>query len=436
MKHGSLFSGIGGIDLGLERAGLECAWQVEIDPYCNRVLEKHWPEAERVEHVKEGGKRNLPRVHLVAGGFPCQPHSVAGKRRGAEDDHNLWPEFFRVIREIRPRYVLAENVPGIVTTYIDTVLFDLEGEGYTCATFNLPAVAFDAPHRRERIFIVAHKETNSFRSDPDSIGRNRAEVNEQGRPQQRGVELRDEQERQFGSVGRNVAHSHRGRELQPQGSKQDKRRWTGNGGAPVADTQGAGQSNSTLGQGEVQPRGSGAWSGKRAGTWWTIEPDVGRVASGVSASLDGIGVINAHKRCYAKARTAGLPEARRVRTMWLNGEPTAPPSRSERCAVCESPLSGMPYEGSLEGWLLGTGAEEDQDLRDLWGAVFKLQPHDSQDLWEELFERVGAAKRIQAMASRVNRLRGLGNAVVPQVAEWVGKRILEHYMMKQRENPA
>lgn len=155
MRFGSLFAGIGGIDLGLERAGMTCAWQVEIDDYCNKILEKHWPDVPRYKDVKDVG-RNLEPVDLISGGFPCQPHSLAGKRRGAEDDRNLWPEYFRVIKELKPRYVLAENVPGILTTYIDTVLSDLESEAYTCGTFNVPAVAFGAPHRRERIFVIAY----------------------------------------------------------------------------------------------------------------------------------------------------------------------------------------------------------------------------------------------------------------------------------------
>jgi DNA (cytosine-5)-methyltransferase 1 len=155
LRFGSLFAGIGGLDLGLERAGMECVWQVEIDDYCTKILEKHWPDVRRYRDVKEVGS-NLEPVDLIAGGFPCQPHSVAGKRRGAADDRNLWPEYLRVIRETKPRYILAENVPGIITTYLDTVLSDLEGEGYTCATFNIPACGFDAPHRRERIFIVAY----------------------------------------------------------------------------------------------------------------------------------------------------------------------------------------------------------------------------------------------------------------------------------------
>ena len=173
MRFGSLFSGIGGLDLGLERAGMECAWQVEIDDYCTRVLEKHWPGVTKHKDVKHVGKRNLEPVDLIAGGFPCQPHSVAGKRRGAADDRNLWPEYLRIIKELRPRYVLGENVPGIVSTYLDTVLSDLEGEGYTCTTFNIPAVALDAPHRRERIFVVANTKCNrpqGFRQDRETQG--------------------------------------------------------------------------------------------------------------------------------------------------------------------------------------------------------------------------------------------------------------------------
>ncbi len=153
---GSLFAGIGGFDLGLERAGMTCLWQVEIDAFCQRVLKKHWPDVPKFKDVRNVGKRDLAAVDLIAGGFPCQPHSTAGKRRGAADDRNLWPEYRRIIDEIRPRWVLAENVPGIRTTMLDQVLSDLEGLEYTCGTLVIPACAFAAPHRRVRIWIVAH----------------------------------------------------------------------------------------------------------------------------------------------------------------------------------------------------------------------------------------------------------------------------------------
>ena len=156
MKFGSLFAGIGGFDLGLERAGMTCAWQVEIDDYCNKVLAKHWPEVKRYRDVREVGKHNLEPVELICGGFPCQPHSVAGKRRGAADDRNLWPEYLRIIREVRPTWVVGENVPGIITTMLDDVLSDLEGEGYTTTTFNIPACGVGAYHIRHRIIIVSH----------------------------------------------------------------------------------------------------------------------------------------------------------------------------------------------------------------------------------------------------------------------------------------
>lgn len=160
---GSLFSGIGGLDLGLERAGMRVAWQCEIDPYCQRVLTKHWPDVPKFRDVRSVGAHNLASVDLIAGGFPCQPFSDAGERRGTDDDHNLWPEFARIIRELRPRWVLAENVPGLLS--IDSgrifggILSDLAALGYGIEWHCIPAAALGAPHRRDRVYIVAHAES-------------------------------------------------------------------------------------------------------------------------------------------------------------------------------------------------------------------------------------------------------------------------------------
>lgn len=156
LTFGSLFAGIGGFDLGLERAGLVCKWQVEKSHYNLKILDKHWPNVPKYTDVHNVGKQNLEPVDLVCGGFPCQPFSKAGKQRGAEDDRNLWPEMARVVSELRPTWVLGENVPGIRKIYLDTVLSDLEDMGYSTATFNIPAVAFDARHVRHRLYIVAH----------------------------------------------------------------------------------------------------------------------------------------------------------------------------------------------------------------------------------------------------------------------------------------
>lgn len=160
LRFGSLFAGIGGFDLGLERAGFECAWQVEIDGYANRVLETHWPHVRRFRDVRECGARNLSAVDLICGGFPCQPHSLAGKRQGGADERDLWGEFARIIRELKPRWVLAENVPGLLSTesgrFFGRVLRDLAACGYDAEWQCIPAAAFGAPHQRERIWIVAY----------------------------------------------------------------------------------------------------------------------------------------------------------------------------------------------------------------------------------------------------------------------------------------
>ena len=160
MQVGSLFSGIGGFDLGLERAGMSIGWQVENNEYCNRVLEKHWPNVKRYGDIKTIDWKTVEKVDLVCGGFPCQPFSCAGKRRGKYDDRYLWPEVVRCIDALRPTWFFGENVPGIINLALDQVCADLESLGYEVVTFNIPACAVDAPHIRKRIWILAHAESD------------------------------------------------------------------------------------------------------------------------------------------------------------------------------------------------------------------------------------------------------------------------------------
>ena len=165
MTHGSLFSGIGGFDLAAQRMGWDNVFHVERDPFCRQVLSHHFPESQSFDDVKTFDATHFRgRVSVISGGFPCQPFSAAGKRAGTSDDRYLWPEMFRIIREARPTYVVAENVRGLLSwnegLVLDTVCADLEGEGYEVFPVVLPAASVNAPHRRDRVWIVAHAPRN------------------------------------------------------------------------------------------------------------------------------------------------------------------------------------------------------------------------------------------------------------------------------------
>ena len=158
--HLDLFSGIGGFTLAAASAGYKTIGFSEIEPYACKILKLHWPDVPNY-----GDIRNIRgiRADLVTGGFPCQPYSLAGKRRGASDDRSLWPEMLRVIDDAKPEWVLAENVVGIITLELDRVLSDLEGIGYSAWPLIIPACAIDARHRRDRVWIVAHADETGRR---------------------------------------------------------------------------------------------------------------------------------------------------------------------------------------------------------------------------------------------------------------------------------
>jgi DNA (cytosine-5)-methyltransferase 1 len=158
LRLGSLFSGIGGIELGLERTGgFETVFQVEQDEYCRRVLARHWPDVARFNDVREVGARELPACDVIAGGFPCQDISLLGKGAGIDGDRSgLWSEFARIIRELRPAYALVENSPALAGRGLDRVLGDLAEIGYDAEWSVLSACALGAPHPRERMYVLAY----------------------------------------------------------------------------------------------------------------------------------------------------------------------------------------------------------------------------------------------------------------------------------------
>ena len=284
LTHLDLFSGIGGFALACEWAGIETIGFVEIDKYCQKVLRKHWPDVPIVEDIRDVEKikeivanaqeamcqqprntqtgrsrfandsRNGESRHcgesqssaiLITAGFPCQPFSVAGKRGGEKDDRYLWPETLTVIKAVKPKWVLLENVTGIINLALDTVLSDLEGAGYSTETLIIPACAVNAWHRRDRVWIVCHSSSN---------GLNDSQTRE-------GVKPRN----QRGEEGQNKV-------CQPQ------------------------RTSSLWSQDATDSRSPepGGLSGKqrqenteiRHSSWWAVEPKLGRVAHGIPNRVD------------------------------------------------------------------------------------------------------------------------------------------------------
>jgi len=164
-RHLDLFSGIGGFALACRMVGgIETVAFCEREPYAQKVIKKHWPDVPICNDIHEMKGNEYGTINLITGGFPCQPYSLAGERRGNEDDRALWPQMLRVISEARPAWVLGENVPGIITLALDGVLADLDAQGYACETLCIPACGVDARHRRERIWIVGHSTRLSMRT--------------------------------------------------------------------------------------------------------------------------------------------------------------------------------------------------------------------------------------------------------------------------------
>jgi DNA (cytosine-5)-methyltransferase 1 len=287
MKVLDLFSGIGGFALGLERAGMETVAFCEYDEKARLVLNKHWPDVPMYNDVRTLAGEQLEKdgitdIGLICGGYPCQPFSTAGKRQGEADDRHLWPEFFRLIKEIRPTWIIAENVAGHINMGLEDVLADLESEGYQCQTFLIPACAVDAQHRRDRVWIIAHSDS--------SISGN------QWQDEMLDHRQMDKRKTFFVNNGntRIVAHSDSVNWSPNEGkpnAKADGRDKSSGGGKVVADTlhkrlQGGEETRNPESGGKGREK-LPARCGKRSQPGnWLPEPSVGRVANGVPRRVD------------------------------------------------------------------------------------------------------------------------------------------------------
>lgn len=254
LTGGSLYSGIGGIDLGFERAGIKTIWQCENNSFCRKVLEKHWPDVPKYRDVNTLRKKAPPAVDVLYGGFPCQPVSNAGRRKGKADPRWLWPAFADLIDALRPRYVVAENVRGLCSKGIDEVLSDLSCLRYDAEWQIISAAAIGAPHLRERIFIVAY---------PEGVGQ---------RPGLR----QDESP----ALGRRRSRNGRrsSREGQATGDVRNANGARSQGRGRLIESAGEGSAAET----DLQPR----IFTRRPGARWEPEPGLGRMAPRLPGGVD------------------------------------------------------------------------------------------------------------------------------------------------------
>jgi DNA (cytosine-5)-methyltransferase 1 len=250
MRHVDLCSGIGGFALGFQWAGLSPQPHLfcDIEPWCRSILQQHWPNVPVVSDVKELANdpdRNVPDCDIITAGYPCQPFSAAGKRKGTEDDRHIWPYILKIVASKRPTWCVFENVYGHISLGLDEVLTDLEHEGYTTRTFVVPACGVNAPHKRNRVWIIAH--TNNPRQPTDE-GESRAskEGNNTGRLCENVSNTQSIGVQRLWASGKQESHPYEGQEVL------------------MCDSEGRRQTN------------------------WDVEPNVGRVANGIPKRVDRI----------------------------------------------------------------------------------------------------------------------------------------------------
>lgn len=305
LRHLDLFSGLGGFSLGLEATGgFETVAFCDIEKFSRKVLKKHWPNVKQYKDIKELTyeqikEDTLAPIDIVTGGYPCQPFSVAGSQLGEKDKRHLWPDMFRIVKECKPTWVIGENVGGHIKLGLDTVLQDLESEGYTVRAFSISASSVGANHQRERVWTVGYSEHNGSSSTAESrvvdkTGNNYTQRENKARESARASRsehsLTMEDTRQY---GRRIESTWNTESIGSGASEETQ--WTTNSNQINGSGEGAslmGEATDTDSQRlqglgterelrEGETKGTSSWE-----RWWEFEPDVGRVANGVPKRVD------------------------------------------------------------------------------------------------------------------------------------------------------
>ncbi len=304
LRHLDLFSGIGGFSLGLEATGgFETVAFCEIEEFPRQVLQKHWPHIKQYTDIKELTYDKLKAdglgsIDIITGGYPCQPFSQAGRKKGEQDPRHLWPEYFRLIKECRPSFIIGENVSGHLKLGLDSVLADLESEGYAARTFSISAASIGANHKRERVWIVAN--ANGSRNQSTKSGsfgeENEKEISD--RQNNSATRISSGTNKIF-SKQRETSMEHVENTRQSSGGIESSRNTKSSrrGTFKTAErpthtnkiTRSSERAETLANAKRVHVQGQHNGPGKRQPwreSWWATEPDVGRVAHGIPARVD------------------------------------------------------------------------------------------------------------------------------------------------------
>lgn len=408
MNYLDLFSGIGGFALGSYWAGMkfENHYFSEIDPYCVQLYQKRFPDAIPMGDITKIDTNKLPKGKwIITGGFPCQDISTAGKGAGIEGKRSgLWFEMWRLIRELGPEFVIAENVGALTFRGLDRVLSSLAEIGYAAEWQDIRASDMGAPHRRERIWIVAYDDSKLSLQSSNKIQPGRNTVK---------------------SGSKNVSDSGSKEPRRVSGIRRKKISQIGGSceATTNANRQGLALIQRSTKQTESSRRGAANYSG-----WWDAEPAVGRVANGISSTLDGIikeyGYENGN---YQEAITKIDYVREQILRIMRSKRQSAKTPYGGKSGFSYTLMSKMPYEITQAEWYLGQRIEESKELCDLWERVCSESQQETQDLFKEMLIGIREIECSKKMAqNRANRLRGLGNSIVPQIAALLFEQIKPH----------
>jgi DNA (cytosine-5)-methyltransferase 1 len=442
MDHLALFNGIGGFQLAASWMGWNNVAHVEIDEWCNSKVVKHFPNSKCYLDIKDfNGKEYEGRIDIITGGFPCQPFSVAGKQKGKGDDRHLWPEMFRVIREVRPPFILGENVLGIIRMELENICLALEGEGYEVQPFIIPSASIGAWDKRERVWIIAHNQ--KFRIGRLSIqqrGQNKTgniDINGQIEINSNTESTISEQSRKT-RAGRNGCsdsncinsdinkfnsdHAGYNSITIPQ---QQKAKVQFNSNTNCKSAQGYSRYETSKRESD-QIRRNGQTNWLR--DWIEVASELCRSNARVSSELDEVIKIyeygNKNTNYQETIATIDLFRGEVLRDMWCEKHKIKQTSLKTRPECFNDIMYSMPYQYTHERWNLGQRIKKDKKLCGVWDRILSSSLKETQDMQSEMLERIREIERNEkAGHDRTNRIKALGNSVNPYVVYQIFKAI-------------